>query len=116
MEEAGEAAPAPEKPDTPVTSAQETGQGEDDAAPDQYTDPLAGEDDDQAGAQQGQDAAAPPVAAPVVPTTTAAQLPRTGKNDPSPILVIIGGGLLATGLALWLFTRRRDYQYPYPRY
>ncbi len=89
-------------------------QGNDDGVPQQYTDPLAGEDDNSSnGGQQGQEQAAPVATSPVV-QSTASQLPRTG--DPLDVLWITGGLLLLVGLGLRRASRETEYPYSLPRY
>ena len=87
-------------------------QGDDDGVPQQYTDPLAGEDDGSGG-QQGQEQAAPVATAPVV-QSTASQLPRTG--DPLDVLWIAGALMLLVGVALRRACRETEYPYSLPRY
>ena len=80
--------------------------------PQQYTDPLAGENGNS-GQQQGQQQTAPVAAAPAV-QSTASQLPRTG--DPLDVLWIAGGVMVLAGLALRRACRTTEYPYSLPRY
>ena len=84
----------------------------DDNVPQQYTDPLAGENGN-GGDQQGQQQAAPVAVAPVA-QTTASELPRTG--DPVDGLWIAGGLMVLFGLGLRRACRTREYPYSLPRY
>jgi hypothetical protein len=112
----------PAAPDDPATQQQDPAddaptqdlQGNDDGVPQQYTDPLAGEDDGNSGQQQGQEQAAPVASAPVVQQTTASQLPRTG--DPLDVLWITGALMLLVGLGLRRASRETEYPYSLPRY
>jgi hypothetical protein len=87
-------------------------QGDDDGVPQQYTDPLAGENGNSGG-QQGQEQASPVATVPVV-QSTASQLPRTG--DPLDILWIAGGLMVLAGLGLRRACRTTEYPYSLPRY
>jgi hypothetical protein len=116
ISEAPQAAPAQDDTttDEAPTNDLQGNQGNDDNIPQQYTDPLAGEDNDSGG-QQGQAETVDPVAtAPAVQTTTAGQLPQTGA--PLDGIWIAGLVLLATGTVLRFALRRREYPYPLPRY
>ena len=117
ISEAPQAVPAQDDTttDDEPTNDLQGNQGNDDNIPQQYTDPLAGEDDQNSGGQQGQAEAADPVAtAPAVQTTTASQLPQTGA--PLNGIWIAGLLLLAVGAVLRFAFRRREYPYPLPRY
>ena len=117
LSEEPQAAPAQDDTttDDEPTNDLQGNQGDDDNIPQQYTDPLAGEDNDDSnsGGQQGSEEAAPVATAPAV-QTTAAQLPQTG-TPLSPIW-IAGLLLLGAGTALRFAFRRREYPYPLPRY
>jgi LPXTG-motif cell wall-anchored protein len=87
-------------------------EGDDDGVPQQYTDPLAGENNN-AGGQEGQQQASPVATTPVV-QSTASELPRTG--DSLDILWIAGGLMVLAGLGLHRACRTREYPYSLPRY
>lgn len=117
LSEAPQAEPAQDETTTDETTTDETPtddlQGDDTDIPQQYTDPLAGEDDQNSGGQQGQEEAAPVATAPAV-QTTASQLPQTGA--PLSEIWIAGLLLLGAGATLRFAFRRREYPYPLPRY
>ncbi|MBN1529338.1 MAG: hypothetical protein JW895_09785 [Thermoleophilaceae bacterium] len=112
ISEEPQAAPAQDEPTTDEAPTNDL-QGDDSDIPQQYTDPLAGEDDQNSGGQQGQEEAAPVTTAPAV-QTTAAQLPQTGT--PLGGVWIAGLLLLTVGAVLRFALRRREYPYPLPRY
>lgn len=119
LSEEPQAVPAQDEPTTDeqtTTDEEPTNdlQGGNGDIPQQYTDPLAGEDDNQnSGGQQGQEEAAPVATAPAVQTTPS-QLPQTGA--PLSEIWIAGLLLLGAGATLRFAFRRREYPYPLPRY
>ena len=96
----------PEEPTTPGD------QGDSDV-PQQYTDPLAGQNDDQTPNQQDP-AETAPAATGVQSAAAGSQLPSTGA--PAGLLAIAGLALLAAGVAMRLLSRDSAYPYPYRRY
>ena len=87
-------------------------QGDSDGVPQQYTDPLAGQNEDD-GQEPATETSAP-AATGVQSVSAAGQLPSTGAT--SGVLVLAGLALLAVGGALRLLSRQSAYPYPYRRY
>ncbi len=88
-------------------------QGDSDV-PQQYTDPLAGQNDDQTPKQQDPAETAPAATGVQSVSAAGSQLPSTGA--PAGLLAIAGLALLAAGLAMRLLCRDSAYPYPYRRY
>ena len=90
-------------------------QGDSDGIPQQYTDPLAGQN--EGDGQEPQTPAAEtsaPATTGVQSVSAAGQLPSTGAT--AGLLALAGLALLAVGAALLLLARQSVYPYPYRRY
>ena len=105
-----------ESAQTDTTPEEEPTPGDpgDSDVPQQYTDPLAGEDDDQTPNQQEPAETAPSGTGVQSVSATSSQLPSTGA--PAALLALGGLALLGAGVAVRLLSRDDAYPYPYRRY
>jgi LPXTG-motif cell wall-anchored protein len=87
--------------------------GDSDGVPQQYTDPLAGQNEGDGQDQPAAETSAP-AATGVQSVSAAGQLPSTGAT--AGLLALVGAALLALGAALRLLSRQSVYPYPYRRY
>jgi LPXTG-motif cell wall-anchored protein len=95
---------------TPEEEAPAEPGGDSDGVPQQYTDPLAGQDPDDGGQEQSPE----PAATQGVSAVSVSQLPSTGTGAPTQLYALGGLGLLGFGLAMRLLCREREYPYPLP--
>jgi LPXTG-motif cell wall-anchored protein len=87
--------------------------GDSDGVPQQYTDPLAGQNEGDGQEQPAAETSAP-AATGVQSVSAAGQLPSTGA--PAGLFALAGAALLAAGAILRLLFRDSVYPYPYRRY